>query len=143
VNLVNANVFRTYKKMRNILSRETTIHIKPVLLLTGMLTLFSCQKESTPDLQEDPLSTFELEPGFKIELLASEPLIGDPVDMEIDEFGRLYVVEMPGYPWTRLALVQLNCYRIPTVMGEWIRALYLQMAWCCRIVSCDGKKVSW
>ena len=84
--------------MRNILSQGPTNHIKPFLLLTGMLTIFSCQKESTSSLQEDPLSTFELEPGFKIELLASEPLIGDPVDMEIDEFGRLYVVEMPGYP---------------------------------------------
>jgi len=47
---------------------------------------------------EDALSTFELEPGFKIELLAAEPLISDPVDMEIDEYGRLYVVEMHGYP---------------------------------------------
>ncbi|MEJ7829436.1 MAG: PVC-type heme-binding CxxCH protein [Segetibacter sp.] len=46
----------------------------------------------------DALSTFELEPGFKIELLANEPLISDPVDMEIDEYGRLYVVEMHGYP---------------------------------------------
>lgn len=47
---------------------------------------------------KEALSTFELEPGFKIELLADEPLISDPVDMEIDEFGRLYVVEMHGYP---------------------------------------------
>ena len=46
----------------------------------------------------EALSTFELEPGFRIELLASEPLIASPVDMEIDEYGRLYVVEMPGYP---------------------------------------------
>ena len=47
---------------------------------------------------ENALSTFELEPGFKIELLAAEPLVEDPVDMEIDEYGRLYVVEMYGYP---------------------------------------------
>lgn len=53
---------------------------------------------NTPVLPEDALSTFELAPGFKIELLASEPLISDPVDMEIDEYGRLYVVEMHGYP---------------------------------------------
>lgn len=31
-------------------------------------------------------------------MIASEPLISDPVDMEIDEYGRLYVVEMHGYP---------------------------------------------
>lgn len=46
----------------------------------------------------EALATFEVEQGFQIELLASEPLISDPVDMEIDEYGRLYIVEMPGYP---------------------------------------------
>ncbi len=51
-----------------------------------------------PAKPADALATFELEPGFKIELLAAEPLVDDPVDMEIDEFGRVYVVEMPGYP---------------------------------------------
>lgn len=47
---------------------------------------------------ENTIATFETEPGFKIELVASEPLISDPVDMEIDEYGRMYVVEMHGYP---------------------------------------------
>ncbi|MEO6639263.1 MAG: PVC-type heme-binding CxxCH protein [Ginsengibacter sp.] len=47
---------------------------------------------------ENAIETFEVEPGFKIELVASEPLISDPVDMEIDEYGRMYVVEMHGYP---------------------------------------------
>ena len=47
---------------------------------------------------EEALSTFTIPPGFKIELIASEPLISDPVDMEIDEFGNMYVVEMHGYP---------------------------------------------
>ncbi len=55
-------------------------------------------KHSILNDPEGALSTFEVEEGFKIELIASEPLIGDPVDMEIDESGRLYVVEMPGYP---------------------------------------------
>ncbi|MBW7941890.1 MAG: hypothetical protein H3C64_05700, partial [Candidatus Kuenenia stuttgartiensis] len=44
------------------------------------------------------LATFEVEPGFKIEMIASEPMVSDPVDMEIDEYGRLFVVEMHGYP---------------------------------------------
>src|SRR6476619_7542088 len=47
---------------------------------------------------KDALSTFQVAKGFKIEMIASEPLISDPVDMEIDEYGRLYVVEMHGYP---------------------------------------------
>lgn len=44
------------------------------------------------------LKTFRLGEDFQIELFAAEPLISDPVAMEIDEDGRLYVVEMHGYP---------------------------------------------
>src|SRR5690606_20072441 len=46
----------------------------------------------------EALETFRIEPGFRIELVASEPDVTDPVAMEIDEDGRLFVVEMPGYP---------------------------------------------
>ena len=35
---------------------------------------------------------------FQIELVAMEPLVSDPVAMEIDENGDIYVVEMHGYP---------------------------------------------
>lgn len=55
-------------------------------------------QQSLPVEAKDALSTFKVADGFKIEMIASEPLISDPVDMEIDEFGRLYVVEMHGYP---------------------------------------------
>jgi putative membrane-bound dehydrogenase-like protein len=65
--------------------------------MIALLSLTNCGKEKSSH-SDDPLSTFELEQGFKIELIASEPLLGDPVDMEIDENGTLYVVEMPGYP---------------------------------------------
>lgn len=54
--------------------------------------------DGPPFEPEEALGTFELADGFRIEVFASEPLIADPVDMEIDEAGRIYVVEMPGYP---------------------------------------------
>src|SRR3954466_7201318 len=71
-----------------------------MLLIMGVTIGFknSAPGEKAKSTGKDALSTFEVEPGFKIELLADEPLIADPVDMEIDEFGRLYVVEMHGYP---------------------------------------------
>lgn len=47
---------------------------------------------------QESLSTFQLPEGFKIELVASEPMISDPVAMEVDENGNMYVVEMHGYP---------------------------------------------
>lgn len=70
-----------------------------MLIVLGLAS--SCKnKSSSPktSIADESLWTFEIAGGFKIELVASEPLIGDPVDMEIDEYGRLYVVEMPGYP---------------------------------------------
>ena len=46
---------------------------------------------------EEELATFELPPGFKIELVAEEPMVVDPVQVVFDELGRLWVVEMRGY----------------------------------------------
>ena len=60
---------------------------------------------------ENALSTFQLEPGFKIELISSEPVVSDPVDMEIDEYGRLYVVEMHGYPLDTSGAGQIKLLR--------------------------------
>ncbi len=45
----------------------------------------------------DALRTFALPPGFRIELVAAEPLVQDPILMDWDPAGRLWVVELPGY----------------------------------------------
>jgi len=42
-------------------------------------------------------STFKIEPGFTIELVASEPMVQEPVAMSFDGDGRLWVVEMRGF----------------------------------------------
>ncbi len=42
-------------------------------------------------------STFIIEPGFTIELVASEPMVQEPVAMSFDGDGRLWVVEMRGF----------------------------------------------
>ena len=66
-----------------------------------LIFISSCQNKSQSHSgieSKDALSTFQVADGFKIEMIASEPLISDPVDMEIDEYGRLYIVEMHGYP---------------------------------------------
>ncbi len=45
----------------------------------------------------EAMKTFQLAPGFRIELVASEPLVLDPVAMTIGPDGRIWVVEMRGY----------------------------------------------
>ena len=61
--------------------------------------LTACTRKTEPPYSpRDALSTFEIEPGFRIEAFASEPDVASPVAMEFDERGRVFVVEMPGYP---------------------------------------------
>ncbi len=74
-------------------------------LLAGCFAIAACsttgehkRKTARGLSPEESLPTFELPEGFQIEQIAAEPLVADPVDMEIDESGRLYVVEMHGYP---------------------------------------------
>ncbi len=51
-----------------------------------------------PRSPQEELATFQLDEGFRIELVASEPDVIDPVAMCFDARGRLYVCEMRGYP---------------------------------------------
>lgn len=46
---------------------------------------------------EDEMQTFFLPPGYRVELVASEPLIQEPMLIDFDPEGRLWVVEMLGY----------------------------------------------
>src|SRR6187455_3375817 len=55
-------------------------------------------RRAGPLSPEAALASFELEPEYRIELAAAEPLIRDPVAIAFDERGRMYVVENRGYP---------------------------------------------
>lgn len=44
------------------------------------------------------MASFQLEPGLRIELIAAEPLVGDPSAFAFDENGVMYVAENRGYP---------------------------------------------
>ena len=46
-----------------------------------------------------PSKSFRVHPGFRLEPVAAEPLVTDPVSACYDADGRLYVVEMRGYPY--------------------------------------------
>src|SRR5882672_145672 len=46
---------------------------------------------------EDALKSFYMPPGYRVELVASEPLIQEPVALDWDLEGRLWAVEMPGF----------------------------------------------
>ncbi|MEQ1843853.1 MAG: hypothetical protein ABL994_25900, partial [Verrucomicrobiales bacterium] len=52
---------------------------------------------SPPLSPADALKTFQVAPGFRLELVASEPLIANPIFFEFDPEGRIWAIEYRGY----------------------------------------------
>ena len=46
---------------------------------------------------EEQMKTFKLAPGYRLELVAAEPLVHNPIFFEFDPEGRIWVVEYQGY----------------------------------------------
>jgi glucose/arabinose dehydrogenase/mono/diheme cytochrome c family protein len=88
------------------------------VLLLGIslpLSVLAAQKGDNPNEKQPPLpesleipaapalspaealKSFRLAPGISMELVASEPLVQDPVCMAFDPDGRIWVAEMMGY----------------------------------------------
>ena len=63
-----------------------------------LLSLVPALAIDGPLSPEDSLKYLRTEPGLKVELVASEPMVIDPVAVAWDEKGRMYVVEDRGYP---------------------------------------------
>ncbi|MEC8571853.1 MAG: hypothetical protein VXY82_12345, partial [Planctomycetota bacterium] len=88
--------------------------VSTIVLLNGFLvfvagTSISAQEDSLdrdyaselprirPLAPDDALASFDVLAGYRIEQVAAEPLVTDPVAMAFDGDGRLYVVEMRDY----------------------------------------------
>ena len=68
-------------------------------LLAALLLAAACRRGGGPPYTAaESLKTVRLEAGLRIEPFVTEPAIASPVAMEFDERGRIFVVEMPGYP---------------------------------------------
>jgi putative membrane-bound dehydrogenase-like protein len=74
--------------------------VAAVLLLLPFVAVadtpgFSAGEPKSP---REELATFRVLKGFRVELVAAEPDVVDPVAIAFDERGRLYAAEMRGYP---------------------------------------------
>ena len=74
------------------------------LVADESVTADSVDRDYSADLPRIPAlspaeapQSFEVEPGFALEQAAVEPQVTDPVALDFDEHGRLFVVEMLGY----------------------------------------------
>ena len=83
----------------------------PALIVGLSVTAMSADKEKSkpkvdyssemprilPRTPKESLNSFKIHKDFRIDLVAAEPLVRDPVAMCFDSRGRAYVVEMPEY----------------------------------------------
>src|SRR4051812_22769887 len=85
-----------------LLRRAVVACIAPALLSSTLAVYVRARAADDPGgppySPADSMNTMQIERGFRLELVASEPDVQSPVAMDIDEDGRLFVVEMPGYP---------------------------------------------
>ncbi|HTL17972.1 MAG TPA: hypothetical protein VL793_12090, partial [Patescibacteria group bacterium] len=78
----------------------------PIIKIATVIAMYCLTR---PALSAEPANAvaatqtngFRLKPGFRIELVASEPMIAAPVAIAFDENGRLFVVEMHAVAGTR------------------------------------------
>ncbi len=76
------------------------------LLLTGIAALSPANGAENyaselpriaPVAPQDAVDLFTVNNDFRVDLVAAEPLTADPIALDFDEQGRLFVVEMRGY----------------------------------------------
>ena len=54
--------------------------------------------EGAPPLSaEESMKTIVVPPGYRVELVAKEPMVEDPILIDFDADGRMWVVEMPAF----------------------------------------------
>lgn len=56
------------------------------------------EETPAPRSPEEQLASFQIEPGYRVELVAAEPLVMDPVAIAFDAKGRMFVAEYSDYP---------------------------------------------
>jgi len=75
----------------------TTLHL-PLLFALPLALLRAADPASPPNVAGG-VGQYEMHPAFELQLVATEPTVQDPVDLQFDEHGTAFVVEMGGYPF--------------------------------------------
>jgi mono/diheme cytochrome c family protein len=88
------------------------LRLMALIIAAGAITVVADQQSAdrswTPGVQKAPdqspvlspeheMKEFRVPPGFRVELVAAEPLVQDPIAIDWDADGRMWVVEYPEY----------------------------------------------
>ena len=67
-------------------------------LIRSIEELLKFRREARPLPADDALRSIKVSDGFRVQLVASEPLVRDPINIAFGNDGKLWVVEMGDYP---------------------------------------------
>lgn len=86
--------------------RKRVIALSWSMLIVGAATTFAAEdpfaagvRPTEPLTPEQEQKTFHLPPGFEMQLVATEPAINKPMNMNFDALGRLWVTTSIEYPF--------------------------------------------
>ncbi len=80
----------------NLACHFDNLSLLPAIIVQGQNKGF--QTPPAPALSaRDEMETFKIKPGYRVQLVAAEPLVHDPVAMTFDPDGRIWVCEMRGF----------------------------------------------
>src|SRR5688572_3563739 len=79
------------------IQNEDTAHLPDKVDRRSFKQLLSLD-DPPPKSPQASLESIKVRPGFKVELVASEPLVTDPIAFDWGADGKLWVVEMSDYP---------------------------------------------
>lgn len=85
-------------------SRALTVVLTPIIVLLPSLGYYAWRSNPNVHHWDDPLAPSEAlkamsaPPGFRVELVAAEPMIVNPLAMTFDEKGRVWICESVDYP---------------------------------------------
>ncbi len=76
----------------------TTLSGVPAACQAGDAPFRQLLAKFRPQSPREALAAFQVRRGFHVELVAAEPMVQDPIAIDWGPDGRLWVVEMGGYP---------------------------------------------
>ena len=84
--------------LRSLSIATTLVALVPTRHALSHSTELPARADDAPVLTPaQTMASYRLPPGYKLELVAAEPLVQDPVAIDFDPDGRMYVVEMRAF----------------------------------------------
>jgi putative membrane-bound dehydrogenase-like protein len=94
-----------------------------------------------PKTPRESLKLLHVIPGFRMDQVATEPLVASPVDLDFDADGRLYVAEMIGYSERdKEFLGRVTVLEDPDAKGHFHKSTVLvdKLSWNAAVMCYDG-----